>query len=222
MASGAKQREARRRSLGSWLAPARFILFVVLLAAGTAAGILIFHDVRHAIMGGFDIAAIAFLISCAPLFNDNQQEIISHAAENDANRVMLLVITGIVVAVILVVVASEASGQTEGPIKGLILGTLALAWLFTNTVFAFHYAHLCYREGGSRQKGNGGIDFPKTTDPNYWDFLYFSFTLGMTFQTSDTDITETGIRRTAVSHSFGSFMFSIGVIAFTISVIGGH
>ena len=95
-----------------------------------------------------------------------------------------------------------------------LVGTLLLTWFFTNTVYALHYAHLYY----SSRDGNdaGGIDFPGTKTPDYLDFVYFSFTLGMTFQTSDTAITSRTIRRIATAHSFAAFVFNIGVIAFTI------
>jgi uncharacterized membrane protein len=98
--------------------------------------------------------------------------------------------------------------------------TLALSWLFSNTVYALHYAHLFYTDDASG-KDSGGIDVPKCDEPDYWDFLYFSFTLGMTFQTSDVEITSAPVRRTTIGHSLAAFVFNIGVLAFTINVLGG-
>ena len=66
-----------------------------------------------------------------------------------------------------------------------------------------------------------GIEFPGTKSPDYWDFAYFSFTLGMTFQTSDVAVTSTAIRKVVLFHCFAAFVFNIGVIAFTINVLGG-
>jgi len=95
-----------------------------------------------------------------------------------------------------------------------------LAWLFSNSIYALHYAHLFYsRADGGRDAG--GIDIPDTKEPNYWDFVYFSFTLGMTFQTSDCQITSPRIRRVVIGHCLAAFVFNIGVLAFSINVLGG-
>ena len=75
----------------------------------------------------------------------------------------------------------------------LIVATLALAWLFANMVFTLHYAHLYYLQKGGRDRG--GIQVPGVKEPDYWDFLYFAFTLGMTFQTSDVTISDAHVRR---------------------------
>ena len=66
-----------------------------------------------------------------------------------------------------------------------------------------------------------GSTFPKCDEPDYWDFLYFSYTLGMTFQTSDVDITSRHIRKVVVGHCLAAFVFNLGVLAFTINVLGG-
>ncbi len=98
------------------------------------------------------------------------------------------------------------------------MSTLFLSWLFTNSVFALHYAHLYYlaNEAGDR----GGLAFPNTSEPSYWDFAYFSFTLGMTFQTSDVAITGSHMRKVVLTQSTAAFVFNIGVIAFTVNTIG--
>jgi uncharacterized membrane protein len=100
----------------------------------------------------------------------------------------------------------------------LLIGTLATAWIFSNLIYALHYAHLFYSDenGGDA----GGIEFPKTPEPDYWDFIYFAFCLGMTFQTSDTDITSGLVRRVVTLHSLEAFVFNLGVIAFSINVLG--
>jgi uncharacterized membrane protein len=99
----------------------------------------------------------------------------------------------------------------------MIIVTLILAWVFSNTVYAFHYAHLAYSKPDA---GCAGLDFPDTTEPNYWDFVYFAFTLGMTFQTSDVTISDQGIRKVVTVHCLAAFIFNIGVLAFTINVLG--
>jgi uncharacterized membrane protein len=121
--------------------------------------------------------------------------------------------------VLLLSIAAETVGHNPEPFtKVLIIGTLIMAWVFSNTVYALHYAHLVYITPGTQCDG---LDFPRTPLPIYWDFVYFAFTLGMTFQTSDTGITSPRIRKIAAVHSFAAFVYNIGVLAFTINVLGG-
>jgi uncharacterized membrane protein len=210
-------------TIGNRLAPPRFILFVVLLVAiGIGAGF--YANWLSGIMIGFDVAAFVFLVSCAPLlFDANAEAMRRHSAQNDANRVVLLAVTVTVTLVVLVTVGAELL-QSEAPPPGaiaLIVATLALAWLFSNIVYALHYAHMFYREDKDKAGDSGGIDMPGAKEPDYWDFVYFSFTLGMTFQTSDTAITSGSYRRVAIFHCLAAFIFNIGVLAFTINVLGG-
>ena len=209
-------------TIGNRLAPARFLFAAVVGMSATAIAISL-SDWRVGTMIGFDAAAALFLLSTIPLFRRGNAVSMRQAAlRNDANRAGLLVITGIVMLVILVAVAAELS-QRRAP-KPLdvaaIIATLALAWSFSNMVYALHYAHIFYI-ADKNGKDQGGIDFPGTDEPDYWDFTYFAFTLGMTFQTSDTDITSPRIRKIATFHSLAAFIFNIGILAFTINVIGG-
>ena len=102
-----------------------------------------------------------------------------------------------------------------------LVATLLLIWLFANSVYALHYAHAFYSHDPKTGGDSAGIDFPGTKTPSYSDFCYFAFTLGMTFQTSDVEISAPAIRQVALLHSFAAFIFNIGVIAFTINVLGG-
>jgi uncharacterized membrane protein len=213
------------RSIGNMIAPARFIFFVAAFAAAIPLAYLINQDWYESTMIGFDAAAILFLVACMPLLRTTDaSDLRAHAEANDANRTGLLGITGLVMAVVLIVVAKEM-GAAGGPqaiqakAKVLIIATLAVAWLFSNSIYALHYTHLYYREGA--RKGGAGIDFPGSDNPNYWDFVYFAFTLGMTFQTSDVEISDAGIRRIVTLHCLAAFAFNLGVLAFTINVLGG-
>lgn len=197
------------------IAPPRFLAFLVILGAVFVLAVKPFGWER-ALMTGFDVAGTFFVISVAPLLKPYKAEAMrEHARENDANRVLLLIITLIVTAAIIVAIAAELGGSGR-PNALLVVGTLAVAWLFSNTVFALHYAFLFYI-----QDGQGGLDFPKSDEPDYVDFVYFAFTLGMTFQTSDTAITARDVRATVTVHSLAAFVFNIGVLAFTINVLGG-
>ena len=207
-------------SIGNRIAPLRFILFIALLLAAGGAG-WAWLGWRHGVMAGFDIAALGFLLSCLPLLSGTDAAAIrSHAAKNDTNRLLLLVITSIVMLVVLVTVWVELSSATSAKpaSAALVIVTLTLAWLFSNSVYALHYAHLHY--GQHKGRDRGGVDFPGSGEPDYGDFVYFAFTLGMTFQTSDVAITDRAIRRVATVHCFAAFIFNLGVLAFTINVLG--
>jgi uncharacterized membrane protein len=208
---------ATRQTLGQRIAPARFLAFLVIFAVAFAAsfGAL---GWQRALMTGFDIAAAFFLLAITPILRASGAATMKqHAEENDANRAVLLVITGVTMIAILTAVFSELSVKSgSGPPKGLIVGTLALAWLFSNMIYALHYAHVFYVEGSK-----GGLKFSGTGTPDYSDFVYFAFTLGMTFQTSDTAVETRHMRQIVTVHSLLAFVFNIGVLAFTINVLGG-
>lgn len=212
--------KSSRWSLGRHVAPARFVAFVVVLIVASAGAAIPFKlALGRALMTGFDIAGALFLVSLWPLLDDETDEMRQRARDNDANRAGLLAITGMVTLVILVAVASELQGKSSPATIALVIATLTLAWLFSNTVYALHYAHVFYT--GAKDGGDsGGVDFPECDEPDYWDFIYFSFTLGMTFQTSDVSITTRRMRRIAIGQCLAAFVFNLGVLAFTINVLG--
>ncbi|AJP74577.1 membrane protein [Sphingomonas hengshuiensis] len=174
-------------------------------------------------MSAFDLGAGVFLLACLPLLSHESDRMRQSAAINDANRFVLLLVTVAVSFVILVAVASELmEGKTPAlPTLLLVIGTLALTWVFSNGIYALHYAHLFYTEDSETGGDSGGLDFPDTPEPDYWDFIYFAFCLGMTFQTSDVTIKNRRFRKVVTLHCLAAFVFNLGVIAFTINVLGG-
>lgn len=172
----------------------------------------------------FDLAAAVFVVSLVPLLKDSGPEMIrQHADANEANRTLVLIVTALVTLVVMAAIAGELPGARDGDLFAVakLVVTLLLIWLFANCVYALHYAHVFYTAAPDQAGDRGGIDFPGTKEPAYSDFIYFALTLGMTFQTSDTDITAPRIRSIALLHSFTAFVFNIGVIAFTINALGG-
>ena len=207
-------------NLGQKIAPPRFIAFTVIFVVGLFVAIPPLGWGRGA-MVAFDVAALVFLLAISTLLKKGEADKMRQAAEqNDANRAGLLVLTGTTMLVILTAVAKEMQGKSDALAIALVIATLVLAWLFSNTIYALHYAHLFYSDCDGDGKDHGGIEFPKCDEPDYWDFLYFSFTLGMTFQTSDVDITSRGVRRVVLGQCLAAFVFNIGVLAFTINVLG--
>ena len=212
------------KTIGNRVAPAKFVAFMALLTVIAPAATWALHHYaddpwREAAAKGFlvafDLSALFFLAGSMPLLRIHDVATMkAHAAANDANRTMLLVITAIFSLAVLVAVETMIDAAPGWKTKGLIVGTLLVAWLFANTIYALHYAHLY-------AKLQGGLEFPGKEPPSYADFAYFSFTLGMTFQTSDVAISDRGIRNVVTAHCLVTFVFNLGILAFTINVLGG-
>jgi uncharacterized membrane protein len=206
-------------NLGHRIAPPRFIAFVAIFAMGLFVTIPTQGYARGAMIA-FDIAAAVFLISIMPLFARGTADQMRAAAQrNDANRAFLLLLTVVTSIIIMVSVITEKLTKATPFTIALVLVSLVLAWTFSNMIYALHYAHLYYLPADDSED-SGGIDFPNCDDPDYWDFVYFSFTLGMTFQTSDVDIRSRRVRRVVTGHCLAAFVFNLGVLAFTINSLG--
>ena len=205
-------------SIGKHIAPWRFLLFFAVLFAGWTAAIGLLGWSKG-LLAGFDAAALVFLGSCLPAFRYNAKRMRQVAAQNDANRVILLVISFLLSMVILSAIIAEL-GQGELGIadKLLVAASLILVWLFANAVYTLHYTHLFYTsdDGG---KDRAGLVFPKTKEPLMSDFVYFAYTLGVAVQTADVQVTSPHIRKVVTAHCVAGFFFNLGVLALTINVL---
>jgi uncharacterized membrane protein len=108
---------------------------------------------------------------------------------------------------------------------GFSIISVVLSWTLIHTVFTFRYAHLYYtcrqEEKGIEKESEGGLQFPGDDSPDYLDFAYFSFVLGMTFQVSDVTITSRQIRHLALFHGLISFVYNTVILALSVSIIAG-
>ena len=131
----------------------------------------------------------------------------------------LLLLAACLMSLGAVLVGLHRASRADRPLEiALTIGsmsTVVLSWLLVHTLFMLRYAHLYY---GAPQ---GGIEFPGGDPPSYGDFAYLAFTIGMTFQVSDTAISAGPIRRTATRHALLSYVFGTAIIASTISVLAG-
>ena len=110
----------------------------------------------------------------------------------------------------------SVSGGGRPPAQlALAMVTIGLSWAFTHTIFALHYAHDFYSDDGGQ---GGGLQFPGGEEPDYWDFVYFSFVIGMTSQVSDVAITCKTIRRTVAAHGVISFVFNAALLALMVNI----
>jgi uncharacterized membrane protein len=129
--------------------------------------------------------------------------------------IVLLSIASLFTVGFTLVQASGAHGGLKAILAALALATVALSWILLHTLFTLHYARIYYTDGGT------GVNFNQEDAPRYLDFAYLSFTLGMTYQVSDTNLTSYRIRVTALRHGLLSFVFGSVILATTINLIAG-
>jgi uncharacterized membrane protein len=103
----------------------------------------------------------------------------------------------------------------------LCLAGVVSAWCLTHTAYTLRYAHLYYRDDDDDGDHDRGLLFPCKQPPDYYDFAYFAFTVGMCFQVSDVTITSKPIRRTVLVHSVLSFAYNTAILALALNLIAG-
>jgi uncharacterized membrane protein len=187
---------------------------------GTAAGFLV----------AFDGAAAVFLASVWIMMALATPEGMRRRAEiEDEGRYAVLVLSVAAATAILLAIVFELHGIKDQPsdLAGFHVLfaalTILFSWLFMNTIFALHYAHGYYGDAdpSSAYHAVGGLIFPGQHDPDYWDFMYFSFVVGMTFQVSDVQIEDYKLRRVVLAHGVLAFFFNVVIVALTINIVAG-
>jgi len=171
---------------------------------------------------GWDIGVALYLALVYHLMaQSNVRHIRMRARIEDEGRFAILILTATAAlaslgAIIAELSSAEPAGGTRPPLH-LILAivTIVMSWAFTHTMFALHYAHEFYDQNDGK---GGGMLFPGDEDPDYWDFIYFSFVIGMTSQVSDVAISCKPIRRTAAAHGVISFVFNAALLALTVNI----
>lgn len=146
----------------------------------------------------------------------------------DSSRVMLFAFSIVAAVVSLGAVyylLKSAKGHSDNAGGHILLAITAVfvSWWLVHTIFTTRYAHIYYdtnKDDGSPRKG-GGLQFPDECEPDYLDFVYFSFVIGMTFQVSDVEISSRQIRRLAWLHGLISFIFNTAIVALSINIISG-
>lgn len=149
----------------------------------------------------------------------------AHATADDPGRassdliVLAAAVASLAAVGVVLVQASSATGLAQGLLAGLGVVSVALSWFAVHTLFMLRYARLYYLDSA------GGIDFNQDEKPVYSDFAYLAFTVGMTYQVSDTDLKTHAIRATALRHGLLSYLFGAVILAtainFVVSIAGG-
>jgi uncharacterized membrane protein len=177
---------------------------------------------------GWDIFCCCLLIFYwISFFTTPQPHIPRQAAEDDPSRVIIFVIVLIcsaasMLAVILLLTAKKESSAEKSLHVPLALLGMIFSWLTVHTLFTVRYAHVYYgRKKDDTSSYKGGLDFPDDNKPDFLDFAYFSFVLGMTFQVSDVQISSKKLRRLALLHGLISFAYNTIIVALTINIIAG-
>jgi len=190
----------------------------IALAAGILVALLLpgSHRLVTRLLFGWDalIAVYLVLVYAMMLCNDHQH-IRRSAAMQDDGRFVILLVTAIGAFASIAAIVAEL-GTHRGPVELTIaITTIALSWAAVHTTFALNYAHDYYRDP------IGGLQFPsgdKEDHCDYWDFVYFSFVIGMTAQVSDVGISDRIIRRTATAHGIISFIYNTALLALTVNI----
>jgi len=195
------------------------LLFVVSTGVCYACGV----GPARAILLAFVAAALVFVVLVADMFRRaDAASIRSRAREEDQGRWGALWSSVVVSGVVLVALGLELHASQAGGVLEIVLAatTLLLSWIFMNTMFAIHYAHAFYGDDAHKRK-RGGLEFPGEGDADYWDFVYFAFVIGMTFQVSDVQVSDRRLRRIVLVHGVIAFFFNVVIIALSVNVVAG-
>jgi uncharacterized membrane protein len=187
-----------------------FGILVCLLLPGS------FRLVTRLLLGWDALIAAYLVLVYGMMINSDHQRVRRDAAMQDDGRFVILLVTGIGAFASIAAIVAELGTPHRGAVElTLAIATIALSWAAVHTTFALHYAHDYYRHP------SGGLQFPsgdKDDHADYWDFVYFSFVIGMTAQVSDVGITDKTIRRTATAHGIVSFIYNTALLALTVNI----
>jgi uncharacterized membrane protein len=176
---------------------------------------------QAAVVAAWDATAAVWigwtLYVITPKGADETRDVALSEDDSRAARDAMLVAASLasLVGVVLVLLkAAEERGAVHSLLTALGALTVVLSWATVHLVFTLRYARLYY-------SGNGGMDFHDHRRPDYGDFIYVAFTIGMTYQVSDTDLTGKAVRMTALRHALLSYLFGTAAVAVTINVVAG-
>ncbi|MXN93039.1 DUF1345 domain-containing protein [Flavobacterium sp. Sd200] len=176
----------------------------------------------------WDVFAIAMIsMSWLLFFNTTaaQQHEIVKRQDDDVRVIFAIVLSSVCISLagtVLLIVSGAESVFDQDLRTVATLAAVTTSWILLHTIFTIRYAHLYHNFDNIKTgKEGGGIDFPDAAKPDYIDFAYFSFVIGMTFQVSDVTISSKTVRRFVLLHSLISFVFNTIIVALTVNVIAG-
>ncbi len=198
--------------------------FIVSMLAGVLVFLLLTTREFNAgnLLYGWNVSAVVFIvISWRRMLRANIDSMKKRASDLDFSDVFLLALSIAASLASIAGIGLELHGVKEAAPDVALWGaftailTILISWVFLHTLFTIHYAHRFY---GGEEKGDG-LKFPEPIDePVYWDFLYFSFTIGVAAQTADVAINSVTMRKLALLHAVLSFLFNTTILALAINV----
>lgn len=208
---------------------------LIALSLSTLVGVILPQSIRliARVIATWDVGAISFLaLALLIMAFADYKKIRQNARRQDEGRFAIFIFMVAAACTSLLSIAFLLKGTKDlSPILVtlhvvLAIVTVVSSWLLIHTMFALHYAHTYYgndKETNSEDSKDhaGGLDFPEEKQPDYWDFLYFSFVIGMTAQVSDIQVTSRPMRRLALIHGVLSFFFNTVIVALSINIIAG-
>jgi uncharacterized membrane protein len=199
------------------------LIIAIAIGLAVAAALMLLTDWRgaYAALLGWDVCAGLYLVLALQLMaKSDVHHMRRRARQQDEGQFTVLILTAVaafasLAAIVALLGTSHGSTRSAADIL-LAAATIVISWGFTHTIFALHYAHEYYDENGGK---GGGMEFPRgDPEPDYWDFMYFSFVIGMCAQVSDVTVSCKPIRRTVFGHSVVSFFFNVALLALTVNI----
>lgn len=205
-----------------------------LLLSSTAVGIIIYFLLRPRVMPltsailGWNGGVLLFVLASVVRFALAKPETMAaHAAAQEEGEwtIFSLTVAGVAISFAAIIGEFSAAGVHTKQVAVvrvvLVVATLLASWLMLHLTFAYRYAHEYYAVTPGHRGVDAGLAFPSEPRPDYWDFLYFSLVLGMTFQVSDVNVTARKMRRLAMVHGFLSFLFNTVILALSVNLAAG-
>jgi uncharacterized membrane protein len=201
--------------------PRLFIAVAIGILVAFVFAVLAQWRVASALLIGWDVCAGLYLVFAFHIMSKADVHRMRRQARlQDEGQIGILILTAVAALASLVAIfallGSSSAGMRSPADLFLATITILLSWAFTHTIFALHYAHEYYDENDGK---GGGMQFPgDEPEPDYWDFMYFSFVIGMCAQVSDVTVSCKPIRRTVFAHSVASFIFNAALLALTVNI----
>jgi uncharacterized membrane protein len=198
----------------------RHIRFYVALVCGLSAWTVCrLLGAQSAMLAGGDVFYLAFLVTCIPMLGQKPAALKKRAKSQDEGIGVVVFVTLATMVFFVAAVFIALSKKHDMEILPLVLAAIGapLGWFVLHTVMAFHYADIHYFDDPECAGDEKDLDFPGRKDPGPWDFLYFSFVIGMTAQVSDVQVKTSVMRRAVLLHGVASFFFNTVFIAMAVN-----
>ncbi len=177
-------------------------------------------------MMAWDIFSLLVIVMCWIIFlniPEGKMNFLAQREDESRTIIFFIVLASVLISLFGIIILLRSSSEkliNKNLHETVAMIGVALSWILLHTIFTIHYAHLFYDDDGQDTGiSSGGLDFPNESHPDYLDFAYFSFVVGMTFQVSDVTISARKIRRLVLLHGIISFLFNTIIVALTISIM---